>query len=106
MASDVSSSVDNGEASGTQYGGYDFEFVQGMDDNLEDMFMCKICHLPSCNAQLSLCCGHTFCKSWLDKIKQVELAALKSVQYAAIQSSVQSPTSKWTERSGVFAYIV
>ena len=47
MATDVSLSVNNGEASGTQYGGYNFEFVQGMDDNLEDMFMCRICHLPS-----------------------------------------------------------
>ena len=68
MATDISK-VDNGESSGTQYGGYEFEFVQGMDDNLEDMFMCKICHLPSRNAQLSVCCGHTFCKSCLDKIK-------------------------------------
>ena len=69
MASDVSSSVDNDEASGTQYGGYEFEFVQGMDGDLDDMFMCKICHLPSRNAYLSVCCGHTFCKSCLDKIK-------------------------------------
>ena len=70
MASDaVSTSVNNSEASGTHYGGYEFEFVQGMDDGLDDMFMCKICHLPSRNAQLTVCCGHTFCKSCLDEMK-------------------------------------
>ena len=52
------------------YGGYDFEFVKGLEDDLEDMFMCKICHLPSRNAQLSVCCGHTFCKSCLDELKR------------------------------------
>ena len=68
MTSDVSSSTDNGEASGTQYGGYEFELVKDMDDSLDDM-LCKICHLPSRNAYLSVCCGHTFCKSCLDEIK-------------------------------------
>ena len=27
--------------------------------------MCKICCLPCCEAQLSICCGHVFCKSCL-----------------------------------------
>ena len=27
--------------------------------------MCKICCLPCCEAQLSICCGHAFCKSCL-----------------------------------------
>ena len=54
-----------------QCGGYEFEFVQGVDadGDLEDMFMCKICHLPSRDAQLSVCCGHTFCKSCLNGMK-------------------------------------
>ena len=73
-ASDVSSSVNNDKTSGTQYGGYEFEFVKGMGDDLEDMFMCKICHLPSHNAQLSVCCGHTFCKSYLERIKYGRLS--------------------------------
>ena len=79
MEIDVSLNVDNGESSGTQYGGYmyEFEFVQGMDDRLEDMFMCKICHLPSRNAQLSVCCDHTFCKSCLDKIKNARTCSSK-----------------------------
>ena len=54
----------------TQHGGYEFKFVQGMDGNLEDIFMCKICHLPSRDPQLSVCCGHTFCKSCLDGMKR------------------------------------
>ena len=32
--------------------------------------MCKICHLPSRDPQLSVCCGHTFCKSYLDGMKR------------------------------------
>ena len=55
---------------GGYLGGYEFEFVQGMDDSLEDMFMCKICHLPSRDFQLSVCCGHTFCKSCLEGMKR------------------------------------
>ena len=41
-------------------------------------------------------------RAGLIKLSAVELAALKSVQYVAIKHSVQSPTSKWTERLGVF----
>ena len=65
--------TDNGRLprvpSTTQHGGYEFKFVQGMDGNLEDIFMCKICYLPSRDPQLSVCCGHTFCKSCLDVCK-------------------------------------
>jgi len=57
------------EPSEIKYGGYELEFVLSMDSNLEDIFICKICHLPSRDAQLSMCCGHTFCKSCLDRMK-------------------------------------
>ena len=46
-------------------GGYDYQFVNAPSD----MFLCKICHLPSKKPHLSICCGHTFCKSCLDGIK-------------------------------------
>ena len=46
-------------------GGYDYQFV----NKPLDMFLCKICHLPSRNPHLSLCCGHIFCKSCLDNAK-------------------------------------
>ena len=49
-------------------GGYDFQFV----DTPLDIFLCKICHLPSKEPHLSVCCGHTFCKSCLDGIKQTK----------------------------------
>jgi len=43
-------------------GGYEYHFV----DTPPDMFVCKICHHPSREPYLSVCCGHTFCKSCLD----------------------------------------
>ena len=39
-------------------------------DELLDIFVCKICHLPSREPHLSICCGHTFCKSCLDNAKE------------------------------------
>ena len=46
-------------------GGYDYDFV----DSPMESSLCKICCYPSREAQLSLCCGHTFCKSCLDSTK-------------------------------------
>ena len=48
---------DNG--GGRSAGGYDYHFVK---QPLE-MFVCKICHSPSRDPHLSMCSGHTFCKS-------------------------------------------
>ena len=45
------------------YGGYDCEFVDKPPDNC----VCKICQLPSKEPQLTVCCGHTFCKSCLQR---------------------------------------
>ena len=47
-------------------GGYDYELV----DIPPDRLICKICHLPSRNPYLSVCCGHVFCKSCLDDVKK------------------------------------
>ena len=47
-------------------GGYDYGFVSTAPDRL----ICKICHLPSRDPYLSVCCGHVFCKSCLDNIKK------------------------------------
>ena len=52
-------------ATSIKVGGYDYHFV----DSLNDRLICKICHLPSINPYLSVCCGHLFCKSCLDKLK-------------------------------------
>ena len=45
--------------------GYYYSFV----DTPHDRYICKICHLPSRDPYLSVCCGHVFCKSCLDKVK-------------------------------------
>ena len=47
-------------------GGYDYDLVNQPPDRL----VCKICHLPSRDPYLSVCCGHVFCKSCLDNIKK------------------------------------
>ena len=46
------------------YGGYDYQFVDAVPDDL----ICKICHCPSRDPYLTICCGQTFCKSCLDKV--------------------------------------
>ena len=56
-------------------GGYDYQFV----DKPSDMLLCKICHLPSKEPHLSVCCGHTFCKSCLDGIKQTKYFQFNNV---------------------------
>ena len=47
-------------------GGYDYQFVQ----TPPDMLICKICHLPSRQPYLTGCCGHTFCKSCVECLKE------------------------------------
>jgi len=51
----------NGES-----GGFDYHFVE----NPPELLICDICHLPSCNPYLSVCCGHLFCKSCIDSAEQ------------------------------------
>ena len=52
-------------------GGYDYSFVHTPPDEL----VCKICHHPSREPYLSVCCGHTFCKTCLEGAKQVSDAS-------------------------------
>ena len=46
--------------------GYDYDLI----DPLSDRLVCKICHFPSRNPYLSVCCGHLFCKSCLYNIRK------------------------------------
>ena len=50
-------------------GGYDYSFVSTPPDEL----LCKICHHPSREPHLSVCCGHTFCRTCLEDAKQVSV---------------------------------
>ena len=55
-------------------GGYNCSFI---DTPQGDHFICKICHLPSRDPYLSVCCGYLFCKSCLDNVKKT--AAITNV---------------------------
>ena len=46
-------------------GGYDYDFVESPPDRL----VCKICQFPCREAQLTVCCGHAFCKCCLSKLR-------------------------------------
>ena len=47
-------------------GGYGYDFISTPPDR----FICEVCHLPSRDPYLSVCCGHIFCKSCLDNVKK------------------------------------
>ena len=57
---------DMAECSEYTEGGYDYECVDTPLDNL----VCKICHYPSREPHLTVCCGHTFCKSCLENAQR------------------------------------
>ena len=40
-----------------EIGGHDYDFVEMPPDRL----VCKICHFPSRDPYLSVCCGHAYC---------------------------------------------
>ncbi|XP_065901628.1 TNF receptor-associated factor 4-like [Dysidea avara] len=46
-------------------GGYDYDFTTDVPDRL----VCKICQLASRDPHLSVCCGHIFCKTCVDGVK-------------------------------------
>ena len=50
-------------------GGYDYSFV----DTPPDELVCKICQYPSVEPYLSVCCGHTFCRTCLEAAKQISM---------------------------------
>ncbi|XP_065902979.1 TNF receptor-associated factor 4-like [Dysidea avara] len=47
-------------------GGYEYQFV----NTPHERYICKICIHPCQDTYLSVCCGHNFCKSCLDKVKK------------------------------------
>ena len=50
-------------------GGYDYKFAKQFVSTPLDRYFCEICQHPSREPHLSVCCGHVFCKSCIDKIK-------------------------------------
>ena len=61
-------------------GGYDYNFV----NQPNDIVICKICYLVSREPCLSICCGHTFCKSCVDYIKKGACPICRSENFEAI----------------------
>ena len=51
-------------------GGYDYDFTVTLPDRL----MCKVCHFPSRDPCLSVCCGHTFCMQCSDATRSATKA--------------------------------
>jgi len=49
-----------------------------------DLTVCKICHMPSRDPYLSVCCGHLFCKSCFDQAKRA--TATDSMSYPMCRS--------------------
>ena len=49
-----------------EIGGFEHKFVQ----NTHDRFICKICRHPCRDPYLSVCCGHSFCKSCIYDVKK------------------------------------
>jgi len=47
-------------------GGYEYDFETSPPDRL----VCKICFLPCCEPEMSVCCGNNFCKSDVEKMKK------------------------------------
>lgn len=69
----------------TRCGGYDYQFVHGEP---QEFLICKICLAASRDPYLSVCCGHIFCKSCIDKTKQKKgvkvCPVCRSLEFAAV----------------------
>ena len=77
-------------------GGYDYDLVSKPPDRL----VCKICHLPSRDPYLSVCCGHLFCKSCLDNVKKAVLTS--NACPVCLDEELRTRRSKLIEKSEVF----
>ena len=49
-------------------GGYGYRFTEKFVTTPLDRYFCVICHHPSREPHLSVCCGHVFCRSCIDKV--------------------------------------
>ena len=55
-------------------GAYEYDFLS----TLLDQIVCKICQCPSRDPYLSICCGHVFFKTCIDKVKRASSSNLSS----------------------------
>ena len=60
--------------------GYDYDFI----NTPPDCVICKICHLPSREPYLSVCCGFIFCKCCMNSVKASAIANI--AQFAVMKN--------------------
>ncbi|XP_065903121.1 TNF receptor-associated factor 4-like isoform X2 [Dysidea avara] len=64
-------------------GGYEYTFIDTPTDHL----VCNICHYPSQEPYMTVCCGHNFCKSCLDNIRKTTCPICQSKNFRAFPTS-------------------
>jgi len=63
-------------------GGYEFNF----SDTPSDHVVCSICHYPSREPYMTVCCGHNFCKSCLSNIEKATCPICQSREFKAFSN--------------------
>ena len=66
-------------ATTSDIGGYEYTFI----DTPTDRLVCNICHYPSREPYMTVCCGHNFCKSCLDNIRKTTCPICQSKKFKA-----------------------
>ena len=74
-------------------GGYDRDYIELPADDL----LCKICQYPSREPILTVCCGHNFCKTCLERYRMSKVIDHGSCPYCR-ETRFQTMPDKRTER--------
>lgn len=92
------------EATPTDNGGYDYDFVDRPDKRYD--IICNICHLPSRDPYMTgeCCRGQIICKSCLDKFKALNVC--KVALFVAMKSLLHTLTFILIERSKASTFTV
>ena len=76
-----------------QTGGYDCDFVETPADDL----LCKICQYPARNPILTVCCGHNFCATCIERYHKSKIIDHGSCPYCR-EEKFQTMPDRRTER--------
>ena len=81
--------------------GYECELVNPLPDRL----LCNICHLPSRDPYLSVCCGHLICRICLENFGRFATAG-NVCPVCRCEDFLRFLIRQMIKRSGLFACIV